>query len=972
VGRASRYFLGKRSGRFGDGSARASDDRRSPRLGPREARRARSYRLGGAGPRSRADDGLTLVEVLIAFLILTIILVPIATLLANAIGQAATSRERLTALGIAESCIETLNNEGPPLSQGVPETGVLLLANNTGLGVKATTPTALPTSCMGTAGSVKKSTIAYTVYAEFNWSTAEGDHPDLCTSGAVPSVLDLQVTVDWLKTRKITDTTVINYPPGGILTIGFLAIQVNGDQVTDAKGRSWAKRVQSVPTTITNAGTTPSFSATVYPDDYGCVFEAVPPGKFNVSLGQPAPGTPAGTSFGKPTTPTWVENLDEKTTTVKTTTPQVVNGGEVTDVTFQYDEGSLVNLSYPSSTTADGGVVCPAAGSIQCLAFGQSPTNALKPATTPVADILVKTSSGWSVESQSSAVRLVAAACAGSSRCIAVGTGKTSAASVSSATSTPPSFSADSVPASVTSLSQITCPTSSTCFALGHAGSTPAIVAASVGGGSVSWAKATLATGVTRILSMSCASKTKCYAVATTSKATAPVAILSVSAASTTTWKTTDTLPRIVVKTKTKTVIKTLPSAITQVSCPSTTACYALGKKKTTGTLAIMSLTTATVWKWDTITKGTYSVTALNSITCPSTTSCYVVGTRKKTSTTTGSILYVTAATTWKFATTPSIASISRVTCLSATTCTALGSGPTLMWRTSKKTFGSVTLTSGYTVSALSSTACASATECFATGLGTKSGVTGAIILSGHGTSTWVVDSVPASLLPVFYSGIACTGSVCAAPGGTETAAIVLSDTATSTSWTKGTPSGLQGMYIADAPITVTDASLQPSSPLELVAPTTDKVQIGPLYPFAGGYTVSAGECHYEVLNGSAAVSTVPGGTSTAALPLGILPVEVTNTTGTPLSGFTVTATLSDGTSCVPLTPLSGTNPTSYALGKTDALGMAGIAVIYDTYKVTVTSGAHTLSKTVVVTPTTLVVTGTSQPLPTPVVFPGL
>ena len=219
--------------------------------------------------RARPLWMFTLVEGLVAFVVLMIVLGPTASLPPNSIGQAASARERLTALSLAEQYLELLNNtpfgaanvNKTPTFPALPKMGSLILQKS----------------------HTVRSSVAYTILAEFHWASGQGV-ADLCTSGLTPKVIDVQVTVRWSNsTRHITDTTVINYPPAGLTTYGFLAVQVNGDPASgppnDANGRTWASRVLSVPVEVRSLpGTTPATTTTVYPNSQGCVFHHRVPG----------------------------------------------------------------------------------------------------------------------------------------------------------------------------------------------------------------------------------------------------------------------------------------------------------------------------------------------------------------------------------------------------------------------------------------------------------------------------------------------------------------------------------------------------------------------------------------------------------------------------------------------------------------------------------------------------------------------
>lgn len=894
-------------------------------------------RLRGLG---RHEEGIGLIEVVIAFAILMAVLVPTATLLSNVIGQSASARERLTALSLAEQWIEVLNNT--PL----PSTG-----RNT------TTATSLPktnTSILQKSGTVR-STVAYSIYAEFTWAPAEGSNPDLCTSSLAPKLLDLAVTVTWNPDHKITDTTIINYPPPGLPKNGFLAVQVNGDPATnpplDASSRPWKTRVQSVPVTISSRSTaTHQFtSGTLHPNQYGCVFEEVPlpPGKYKVSVADPTGATPS-----------WVANDDEATSETQSTL--IVTTGQVTTVTFAYDEGSLVDLQYPSTTATEGGVTCPGEGSIVCVVTGQAPADATKPASTPTAELSVRTPTGWKLEHPSGITRVAGVACARSVRCIAVGYhesgGVFTGASVSSPTSAP-NFTADTVPSGVVALDGIVCPSSADCYAWGQGSSGVVILSAVVSTSGVTWTTDTGLTGISSVSDVVCPAASTCYAVA---EAASGPAILSLGSASA--WST-DTLP-------------TTPAVtgLTQLACPGTATCYALGS--TSGGAAILSLKsagTATAWSADTL-PTTPVPTNVSEITCPSASTCYVIGTKRSGVTVSGAVLSVATATKWSFSTlTTAVTDLSDLTCPTSTACFAVGSkasAPSIVSRSTPGSWAVDSVPSADSVSTVSCITVSSAVRCFALGTATSGGLARAVIFSRATGISWNLDTLLTGPSPVWFSGVGCDGAACVAAGASETGAVYLTGAPDSTTWKDATSavtlSAAAGMYLADTPISVSNPNLSPASTIEVTAPAADASRIGPLFPFASGYSVAAAECPSEVASASAAVSSVPGGTSKAKLPMGLLPVEVVTSKGSPVAGATVTAAISDPT-CVPLTPLSGSNPASFGLETTGAFGLSELAVIYDTYKVTVTAGGRSRSATVKVTPTETIATTVSEPLPAPV-----
>ena len=108
------------------------------------------------------------------------------------------------------------------------------------------------------------------------------------------------------------------------------------------------------------------------------------------------------------------------------------------------------------------------------------------------------------------------------------------------------------------------------------------------------------------------------------------------------------------------------------------------------------------------------------------------------------------------------------------------------------------------------------------------------------------------------------------------------------------------------------------------------------LYPQANGYSIAAGDCAAEAT--SSAISNLtapPGGTATATVPLGLLPLQLIGPTGAPLSGATVT-----------LTSLTCPGSDSYNLPATDATGVTMTSVPYGSYSYTVTVGASAVAFT--------------------------
>jgi hypothetical protein len=884
-----------------------------------------------------------LLEIVLAVSLLLLIIVPMSYLFTNVLAQAASARQTVTAISLADSLLETLNYQGPPNdSNNQPEVGVKL-----------------------PEGTVTVSGVAYTESALFSWSPAGSGTPDLCTAGLAPELL-LQVTITWGANHTITDSTLLNFPPSGVVTEGFLGIQVNGDPAgappADATGIPWSQRVTHVPVTVAGPILTSSYSLT--PASNGCTFLELATGTYSVTVGS------------GPTN--YTANYDEQSFQAQ---PGVsVNTDEITEVVFQYDEGADVSLQYPSTTAAEDGLACPNVSSgLTCIVTGQTATSSASPNVSPLATALVKTSSGWSQATvPSSIVRIESTACS-AGVCIAGGYGASAAAAVVAQASSPGTWTASSLPAGLTALSQIVCPPGATapnCFAVGtNTAGHGVILSATISSANpptVVWTQPSVPT-VTAFSQLACPSSSAtpvCFVIGTAATSD----ISSFTGGTTPTW-TANTLP-------------VTPTGFTSLVCPSTTVCYASGL--TSSASVILSLSGGT-WTKDTFPGSPFSLSTTGLLACPSATQCYATATGKTSSSgSVGPLLLSTAGIAWANMTLPSTtaAALSQPVCASTSVCfvPALTSSNTpLIWslNSSSGPWVNDTLPAGLT--SVTSVVCPSTTLCVADG----TTPTAAAILSTTGGSapTWVSDTISGTTgSPVFLSGLVCMSTTsCEAAGATEQQAITLDDTSSTTPVFSGsgTPTSLvgataPGVYLGNPPILISNLNLQPSTTLEYEAATTANapiLSIGPLFPFASGYSVAVGECPSELAAASASASTTPGDVGTppsgnaaaqVTLPMGLLPIQVVNGSGAPVSGATVTITDSCSS---PLTPLSGTNPANYSLPNTTVDGLSRADVIYSTYSVTVALGLASATYTLTVSPTSVTVGSTTTYLPNPVVL---
>jgi type II secretory pathway pseudopilin PulG len=876
-----------------------------------------------------------LLEVVLAISLLLLIIVPMSYLFTNVIAQAASARQQVTAISLADSMLEQLNYQGPPNdTNGQPIVG------------SAVDPK-----------TVTVSGVDYHEIALFSWSPAGSGTPDLCTSGLAPELL-LQVTVTWSPNHTITDSTLLNFPPSGVVTEGFLGIQVNGDPSgsppVDAALIPWSSRVVHVPILVTGTNLTSSYS--LNPASNGCKFLELTTGTYSVQVGT------GPTSY-------YTANYNEQSSETQPTSSAStisVNTDEITEVVFQYDEGANVSLQYPSTTATEDGITCPnVGGGLLCIATGQTATSSASPNTSPIATAEVKTSSGWSIATlPSSLVRIESTACS-TGACMAVGYGSGAAVAAVAQASSPGTWStstwSNSLPGGVTSLSQIVCPTSATspaCFATGTNSSGGVIVSATISATSphtVTWTLDTTPSfaSFSQLRCPGSSATPTCFVIGTASTSK----ILSFTGG--TTW-TAYTAPGGVTAT-----------SFSSLACPSSTVCYAAG---VASSAVILSLSGGT-WTKDTFPASPFSLSTTGPLACPSATQCYATATGKTNSVNpVGPLILATTGTAWTNMSLPGggAASLAQPVCASTTVCyvpAVNSSSAPLVWSLSSGSWVTDSLPSGQ--QSVTSIVCPSTSLCLA--LATTASAAAVLSTPGAGNPpTWTSDTISGTTgAPVFLSGLVCISTTsCESAGATETGAVTLDDTTTAPVFSgTGTPSGLSGssgagLYLDNPPILISNLNLQPSTTLEFIAATTAAapvLSIGPLFPFASGYSVAVGSCASELAAASASASTTPGAVappsnwSVVTLPMGLLPIQVVNSSGAAVSGATVTIT---DTCSSPLTPLSGTNPASYSLPTSTVDGLSRADVIYGTYSVTVALGAANATYSLTVSPTTVTVQG--------------
>jgi type II secretory pathway pseudopilin PulG len=946
--------------------------------------------------RRHEDDGVTLVEVMIAFAVLMIVMVPLGYLLTNEVGQAAQSRNQLSALDLAEKWVEILGTaQDPP-----PRSGSLGVHTNAPLIPQLPNGTSVPTETRGNT--------VYTLRSEYTWANTEDpkDAPDLCASGAA-QVLNLTVTVSWNNdNNQVTDTTILDFPAPGIPQYGFYRLQVSGDTgASDAGGNAWSARVQAVPVTITQVtGSGSPITNVVYPDQYGCVFAELTPANYTVSIADPVPsGPPNSTGYGSPS---FVEDLatngspTEPTTITPapTGTPVTITAGVTTSLTtVYYDEGSTIGLTYPSSTATVDGVTCPAAGQITCISEGEG-----TPASEGLAQGAASASMAWtsgaawssaSVPSSAGVTRIASTACAGTTACIGVGYGYTGGTAhgviLKESATTPGTVTADGLPNGVTSLTNVICPSATACVAWGTGSSGPVILAGTVPTTGIdTWNLEGIPASITTLSQVTCTSALACVAVGNSATAgliaSGPI-YGTLGAPTAGTWVLSNAVSGVTLST------------VTQVACPAILACMATATGKigtgAVGPLVIsgspvtplLGLGSVLNWTLDAAPTGA-TPTSYSELVCPSSSLCLVVGNNAS-----QAIIYSGApavATLTADSVSSTVTSLAQLVCPSTTVCVAIGTsttGPVILSGSigSPDTW-SPSVPSGLTsVSAIS---CPNASTCAVAATSTSgSNPVAAILYGAPGTAaTWTSAALPtADASTVYLTGISCTTTsgtaTCAATGTMTIGAVIMMSTAGPAGpWTDhsaDTGLSLTGSPTSNIPIEFTNGSnpgvINPSGngawnpvPATPIG-TANAASLTNIYPLNGGNNLFAGDCTNEdVTNGLGSVSpnTIPGellttpGNTPSTVPLAVLPIQVTAPTGSAEAGDTLTLTAKT----------SGCANDTYDLQSTGPDGLSRTEVPFGAYTLTATlsSGGAPKTYSVTVAPGTVTIASTTFYLP--------
>ena len=1032
-------------------------------------------RISARSERRHADEGLTLIEVVVAFTVLMIALIPLSYLFTQSVIQAGQSTNQQTALSIAEQWVETLSNVTPPVnangevivgkdsapigpaagtatlnggftvpaSLATPTSFTVNVPNTLVTATTANPQTALVTNSSGTQDSVtytgqtvngssqitaltgvsgwsqqetftngaavnQSSTVVtseskggttYNLLAEYEWTSVEGagngSQPNLCVAGT-PQLLRLRMTVSWgpnVDSNQVQDSVVIDYPPAGIQTLGFIALQVNGDTgALDSQSNPWSTRVQAPPVQITGPQ-----AMTIYPDQNGCAFAQVEPGSYTISVANASSGQPfSNDNYGSPP---FVENALGTVSANELAQPQAysttatVAVGAVARSTVSFDQGSLVSLSYPSSSSTEDGVYCPGVGVLGCISTGETGTGTGVTGTA-VMTVFNQTTNQWSTTGLPAGVtRLASVACATTggttNRCIAVGYGASGAVILSSPT-TSASFTADTFPAGVTSLSQVVCPSSTQCVAIGTTATGATVLSGAITATTDTWTTdAITGTGtIAGLTNLVCpASSGGCIALGTSTSPSNGTPVI-VAGGYGLGWTASSPNPSGVTLT-----------SIAALACPTTavsTTCLITGTTATgpevvsgTATAGLGVAAPSWTWKADAFPGGP-AVTSLNGLYCPQASECLLTGRTASAPV----VLYgaTTPSTSVTFAadTLPvALTSISQMACPSSSACVIIGAtatgpsivsgvitGPSTPDTWTSFTMASLSLPTGYTLTQLSQVNCWSSPSCAITAIGTNASSQPVAFLltaaGATGTTAWSSKSLPTANPALYLTDIDCvpTGSTyCSAVGAGASGAVELvSNSGPTGAWGDETATGLAGLNATGIPFELNSSNLAPSTYQTFVTAgwtTTPTMPLPPLYPFPIGYSAFAGDCQSEAIAGLnvAQVSTVPGGSTSATVPLGLFSVQVLHSAG-PSVGLPYGATLSLKSTAAGL----GCNADTYPLQSAGVDGLSRTEVPFGTYTLTITTaGGTTTVPNVTVGGSSVVVGASTFVLPTPV-----
>jgi prepilin-type N-terminal cleavage/methylation domain-containing protein len=263
-------------------------------------------------PAERPDSGFTLVELVVALLLLAILMSASLYAILQGLGLSRDSQERVVASNLISGVLEKL------------ETSTL---NSTGFNTVA--------AAIGTA-ALPNQTVGNTTFhfTETNEWESRGTTSSVCSSGTDTNlVLVVTVKATWgYGGESVSESTSVAPPSGSAGTSGDGSLAVQVDQ-------SGGTGFSSATVTATNASTNSATSYTTGSD--GCAFfDSLTPGNYNVSV-----SSAGGVSIG--------EGSTYQTASSVKVSSSVVNTSLAGTGAIYYETGGTVTWSYtqPYSTT---------------------------------------------------------------------------------------------------------------------------------------------------------------------------------------------------------------------------------------------------------------------------------------------------------------------------------------------------------------------------------------------------------------------------------------------------------------------------------------------------------------------------------------------------------------------------------------------------------------------------------------------
>lgn len=337
-------------------------------------------------------------------------------------------------------------------------------------------------------------------------------------------------------------------------------------------------------------------------------------------------------------------------------------------------------------------------------------------------------------------------------------------------------------PAYLTELTGVSCPNTSSCWAIGSATTGAPAIAATTDGGK-SWKPQTLPTGILGLSGVSCPTARDCFVVAGSQSGAFVIATTDGGRV----WKP-QPLPH-----------KTF--SLTGISCASTSHCSAVGDTASYP-IAIGTSNGGKSWKVQTLPKG---LNELNAVSCASISRCWAVGNNYAQGT--AAIVATTdAGRTWRSQAVPAdIGVLWAVSCKSTADClvsgssTTTGSGEILSTTTSGKAWSAIRVA---TSSGLIGLSCSTTSDCTVAGYAAQPEATPVgsrseqnlpyLASTTNRGNTWKPATLPG--VTVGVSSVSCpTTTDCWVGGGTTAqTALVLATTDRGASWRRqALPAGI-------------------------------------------------------------------------------------------------------------------------------------------------------------------------------------